>query len=156
MPRRHVIPKRDPQPDSRYGDRTVSKFISNLMSMGKKSTAEGIFYGAMDLVEKRTNEDGLKVFKTALENVKPMVEVRSRRVGGSTYQVPSEVRTERRQALAMRWIINFSRKRSEHTMVERLAGEFVDAFNSRGNSVKKREDTHKMAEANKAFSHYRW
>jgi len=156
MPRKREVPKRAPQPDPRFGDRTVAKFINNLMWEGKKSTAEGIFYGAMDLIEKRAKEEPLKVFKKALENVKPMVEVRSRRVGGSTYQVPTEVRAERRTALAMRWLIGFTRKRSEKTMAERLAAELLDAFNSRGSAVKKREDTHKMAEANKAFSHYRW
>jgi len=156
MPRKREVPKRDPLPDPRFGDRVVSKFINNMMNGGKKSTAEIIFYSAMDLVEKRAAEDPLKVFKKALENVKPMVEVRSRRVGGATYQVPTEVRNERRQALAMRWMIGFTRKRSENTMVERLAGELLDAFHNRGASVKKREDTHKMAEANKAFSHYRW
>lgn len=156
MPRKREVPKRTPQPDPRFGDRTVAKFINNLMWEGKKSTAEGIFFGAMDLIEKRAKEEPLKVFKKALENVKPMVEVRSRRVGGSTYQVPTEVRAERRTALAMRWLIGFTRKRSEKTMAERLAAELLDAFNNRGSAVKKREDTHKMAEANKAFSHYRW
>lgn len=156
MPRKREVPKREQIPDARFGDRTVSKFINNMMLKGKKSLAEKTFYAAMELVEKRANEEPLKVFKKALENVKPMVEVRSRRVGGATYQVPTEVRNERRQALAMRWMISFTRKRSENTMIERLAGELLDAFHGRGASVKKREDTHKMAEANKAFSHYRW
>jgi small subunit ribosomal protein S7 len=156
MPRKREVTKRDQIPDPRFGDKTVSKFINNLMHQGKKSTAEGVFYGAMDIIEKKANEEPLKVFKKALENVKPMVEVRSRRVGGSTYQVPTEVRAERRQALAMRWLISFAKKRSEKTLIDRLAGELLDAFNNRGSTVKKREDTHKMAEANKAFSHYRW
>ena len=156
MPRKREVSKREIAPDARYGDRVVSRFISNLMYQGKKSTSEHIFYGAMDIIEKRANEEPLKVFKKALENIKPMVEVRSRRVGGSTYQVPTEVRPDRRQALAMRWLISFARKRSEKTMADRLANELLDAFQNRGNTVKKREDTHKMAEANKAFSHYRW
>lgn len=156
MPRKREITKREPLPDPRFGDKQVAKFINAVMGRGKKSTAERIFYGAMDTIEKRIKEDPLKVFKKAMDNVKPMVEVRSRRVGGSTYQVPTEVRAERRTALAMRWIISYSRSRGEKTMVEKLAGELIDAFNNRGNAVKKREDTHKMAEANKAFSHYRW
>jgi small subunit ribosomal protein S7 len=156
MPRKREVPKRDPLPDPRYGDKTVSKFINCMMIKGKKSTSEGIVYGAFELIQKRTKEDPLKVFKKAMDNVKPMVEVRSRRVGGSTYQVPTEVRPDRRTALAMRWLISYSRARGEKTMADRLASELIDAFNNRGNAVKKREDTHKMAEANKAFSHYRW
>ena len=156
MPRKRQVTHREPQPDARYGDRQMAKFINDIMSSGKKSTAEGIVYGAMDLIEKRTKEEPLKVFKKALENVKPLIEVRSRRVGGSTYQVPTEVRPDRRIALAMRWIIDYSRQRSEKSMEEKLAAELIDAANNRGSAVKKREDTHKMAEANKAFSHYRW
>jgi small subunit ribosomal protein S7 len=156
MPRKREVPKREPQPDPRYGDKSVAKFINYLMYQGKKSLSEKTMFDAMDLIQKRTKEDPLKVFKKALDNVRPMVEVRSRRVGGSTYQVPTEVRPERRTALAMRWLISFSRSRAEKTMADKLANEIIDAFNNRGNAVKKREDTHKMAEANKAFSHYRW
>jgi small subunit ribosomal protein S7 len=156
MSRRHRAEKREVLPDAKFGDQVVSKFMSCLMYDGKRSTAEGIVYGAFDRIEKRTGQEPVKTFHEALTNVKPQVEVRSRRVGGATYQVPVEVRTERAQALAIRWMIDAARKRSEKTMVERLSGELVDAANSRGTAVKKREDTHRMADANKAFSHYRW
>ncbi len=156
MPRRREVPKRPVSPDPKFHDRTVSKFVSNLMTKGKKSLAERIFYGAMDVIQKRTREEPLKVFKKAMDNVKPILEVKARRVGGATYQVPVEIRSQRRNALAMRWLISYSRSRGEKTMMERLAAELIDAANNRGSSVKKREDTHKMAEANKAFAHYRW
>jgi small subunit ribosomal protein S7 len=156
MPRRRVPNKRKINPDPKFQDRVVAKFINDLMRQGKKAVAEGICYGALTLVEERAKEEPLKVFKRALDNVKPVLEVKSRRVGGATYQVPVEVRQDRRTALAMRWIIDYSKARGEKTMVEKLAGELMDAANNRGNSVKKREDTHKMAEANKAFAHYRW
>ena len=156
MPRRRVVEKRKILPDPKFQDRTVAKFINNLMRQGKKSTGEKIIYGAFDVVENRLKDDPLKVFKKALDNVKPVVEVKSRRVGGATYQVPVEVRQDRRTALAMRWLIEYASSRGEKTMVEKLAGEILDAANNRGNAVKKREDTHKMAEANKAFAHYRW
>ncbi len=156
MPRRRDVPKRRILPDPKFKDVAVSKFVNVLMSEGKKSTAEGIFYDAMELVEQRTKNDPLEIFKESLRNVEPKVEVKSRRVGGSTYQVPVEIRPERREALARRWIISYSRSRGEKTMVERLAGEMMDAASMRGNAVKKREDTHRMAEANKAFAHYNW
>ncbi|MCY3876746.1 MAG: 30S ribosomal protein S7 [Rhodobacteraceae bacterium] len=156
MSRRHRAEKREILPDAKYGDQVLSKFMNNLMKDGKKSVAERIVYGALDRVEERTKRAPLDVFREALENIKPSVEVRSRRVGGATYQVPVEVRPERRDALAIRWLILASRGRNENTMEERLAGELVDAVNSRGAAVKRREDTHKMAEANRAFSHYRW
>tara|TARA_R110000796_G_scaffold191342_1_gene307979 strand:+ start:237 stop:707 length:471 start_codon:yes stop_codon:yes gene_type:complete len=156
MSRRHRAEKREILPDPKFGDLVLSKFTNSLMYHGKKSAAEQIVYGAMDLIEKKTSNDPLKVFHEALDNVKPSIEVRSRRVGGATYQVPVEVRTDRRQALAIRWLIDHARKRSENTMTERLSGELLDAANNRGAAVKKREDTHRMAEANKAFSHYRW
>ncbi len=156
MSRRRAAVKREILADPKYGDVVVSKFMNSLMYAGKKSVTERILYGAFDAIEARTGQDPVKVFHEALENVKPLIEVRSRRVGGATYQVPIEVRIDRRQALAIRWIIGISRKRSEHTMTERLAAELLDAANNRGNAVKKREDTHRMAEANKAFSHYRW
>ena len=156
MSRRHRAEKREILPDPKFGDLVLSKFTNSLMYHGKKSAAEQIVYGAMDLIEKKTSTDPLKVFHEALDNVKPSIEVRSRRVGGATYQVPVEVRTDRRQALAIRWLIDHARKRSENTMTERLSGELLDAANNRGAAVKKREDTHRMAEANKAFSHYRW
>lgn len=156
MSRRHAAEKREILPDPKFGDLVVSKFMNNLMLDGKKSVAERIVYGAFDIIEQKTGSDPLKSFHEAIDNVKPAVEVRSRRVGGATYQVPVEVRSERRQALAIRWIVELSRKRSENTMTERLSGELLDAANNRGAAVKKREDTHKMAEANKAFSHYRW
>ncbi|MGC8723549.1 MAG: 30S ribosomal protein S7 [Acidobacteriota bacterium] len=156
MPRKAVVRKREIPPDSVYGSVLVSKFINKIMLEGKKSVAESIFYGAMDIIKEKTGEDPLKVFQKALENVKPVLEVKSRRVGGATYQVPIEVRPERRLSLAFRWIIEYSRGRSEKTMMEALAAEVLDAANNRGSSIKKREDTHKMAEANKAFAHYRW
>ncbi|APG24199.1 MAG: 30S ribosomal protein S7 [Syntrophotalea acetylenica] len=156
MPRRREIAKRVVLPDPKYNDRTVAKFINAIMLKGKKSTAEGIVYGAFDVLSERSGEDALEVFKKALENVRPVLEVKSRRVGGSTYQVPVEVRSDRRNALAIRWLITYARGRGEKTMVERLAGELLDAAANRGSAVKKREDTHRMAEANKAFAHYRW
>jgi small subunit ribosomal protein S7 len=157
MPRRREVPKRKILPESKYGDETLAKFMNNLMKRGKKSVAERIVYDALDLLKNKSNdEDPLNLFKKAIENVKPMVEVKSRRVGGSTYQVPVEIRGSRRTALGMRWIINYARSRGERTMAEKLAAELYDASQGRGNSVKKREDTHKMAEANKAFAHYRW
>ena len=156
MSRRHQAEKREILPDAKFGDKVVTKFMNNLMLDGKKSVAEGIVYGALDRVESRMKRQPVEVFHEALDNVKPSVEVRSRRVGGATYQVPVEVRPERREALAIRWLITAARKRNENTMIERLAGELLDAANNRGTAVKKREDTHKMAEANKAFSHYRW
>jgi len=156
MSRRHQAERREILPDAKFGDRVVTKFMNNLMLDGKKSVAEGIVYGALGRVEDRLKRQPVEVFHEALDNVKPSVEVRSRRVGGATYQVPVEVRPERREALAIRWLITAARNRNENTMVERLAGELLDAANNRGTAVKKREDTHKMAEANKAFSHYRW
>ena len=157
MPRRREVPKRKLSPDPKYGDRLVAKLTNVLMWDGKKSTAEKIISGAFDVLgERGSGEEPLKLFKKALDNVKPMVEVKSRRVGGATYQVPVEVRPERRTALAMRWLIGYARDRSERTMADRLANEILDAANNRGTAVKKREDTHKMAEANKAFAHYRW
>ena len=156
MSRRHRAEKREVLPDAKFGDRIVTKFMNNLMYDGKKSVAEGIVYGAFDRIEGRTSQDPIRVFHEALDNVRPEVEVRSRRVGGAIYQVPVEVRSERAQALAIRWLISAARSRSENTMVDRLAGELMDASNSRGTAIKKREDTHRMAEANKAFSHYRW
>ncbi len=156
MSRRHRAEKRDIIPDAKYGDVVIAKFTNSLMVDGKKSVAERIVYGAFDQIEQKTHQEPVRVFHEALENVKPDVEVRSRRVGGATYQVPTEVRPERRQALAIRWIINAARARNETTMMSRLAGELMDAANNRGTAVKKREDTHRMAEANRAFSHYRW
>ncbi|MGE5505365.1 MAG: 30S ribosomal protein S7 [Actinomycetota bacterium] len=156
MSRRHAAARREITPDAKFHDLVVAKFMNCLMLDGKKSVAEAIVYGAMDKIQARTGQDPLKVFHEALDNVKPALEVRSRRVGGATYQVPVEVRSDRRQALAIRWLIDYSRKRSETTMIDRLSGELLDAANNRGASVKKREDTHRMAEANKAFSHYRW
>ena len=158
MSRRHRAEKREVLPDPKFGDLVLSRFMNVLMYDGKKSTAEGIVYAAMDTLKRRAgqNADPLRVFHEAMDNVKPAVEVRSRRVGGATYQVPVEVRPERRQALAIRWLIESARKRGESTMEERLSGELMDAANNRGTAVKKREDTHRMAEANKAFSHYRW
>ena len=156
MSRRHSAEKREIIPDAKFGDVIVAKFMNTIMYEGKKSVAERIVYGALDNVEVKAKSDPLAVFKQALENVAPSVEVRSRRVGGATYQVPVEVRTDRRQALAIRWIIDAARKRGEHTMQDRLSNELLDAVNNRGSAVKKREDTHRMAEANKAFSHYRW
>ena len=156
MPRRREVPKRKINPDPKFHDRLVAKFMNNMMERGKKSLAERIFYGAMDIIEKRANEEPLKIFKRAMDNVKPVLEVKARRVGGATYQVPVEIRAQRRTALGMRWLIGYARARGEKTMVERLAAELIDAANNRGSSIKKREDTHKMAEANKAFAHYRW
>jgi len=156
MSRRHSAEKREVLPDPKFGDVVLTKFVNSLMLDGKKSTAETIVYGAFDRIEERAKSDPLALFHEALDNVKPAIEVRSRRVGGATYQVPMEVRTERAQALAIRWMIGAARKRNEKTMVDRLSGELMDASNNRGAAVKKREDTHKMAEANKAFSHYRW
>ena len=156
MSRRHRAQKREIIPDPKYTDLIVTKFMNAVMKDGKKSTAEGIVYGAFDRIEDKAKSNPLEMFHEALKNVMPTVEVRSRRVGGATYQVPVEVRPERRQALAIRWIIGAARNRNENTMVERLSGELLDAANNRGTSVKKREDTHKMAEANRAFSHYRW
>ena len=156
MSRRKSAVKRTVLPDARYDSQTVSKFMNVLMLQGKKSTAERIFYGAMDLVESRSGQPGVNVFKQALTNLKPVVEVKSRRVGGATYQVPVEVRPERRTALAMRWLISFSRDRNEKSMAEKLAAEVLAAAKGEGNAVKKKEDTHRMAEANKAFAHYRW
>ncbi len=156
MSRRHAAIKRELSPDAKYGDRVVAKFVSCIMFDGKKATAESILYGALEHIEKKSSQNPLKLFHEAVDNVKPALEVRSRRVGGATYQVPIEVRADRRQALAFRWIIDNARKRSESTMVERLAAELLEAANNRGGSVKKREDTHRMAEANKAFAHYRW
>ena len=156
MSRRHAAEKREILPDAKYGDRVLSKFMNNLMLDGKKSVAERIVYGALDRVEDKMKKAPVEVFHEALDNIKPAVEVRSRRVGGATYQVPVEVRPERREALAIRWLINASRARNENTMEERLSGELMDAVNGRGTAVKKREDTHKMADATKAFSHYRW
>ncbi|MDH7500364.1 MAG: 30S ribosomal protein S7 [candidate division NC10 bacterium] len=156
MPRREVPIRRDTPPDAMYNSKLVTKFINVMMKEGKKSVAESIFYKAMKIIEEKTGGEGLKTFKQAVDNVKPVLEVKSRRVGGATYQVPVEVRADRRLALAMRWIVGFARKRPEKTMQEKLAAELMDAANNRGTSVKKREDTHKMAEANKAFAHYRW
>ncbi|CAN5356469.1 MAG: ribosomal protein [Gemmatimonadetes bacterium] len=156
MSRRKSAVKRTILPDARYDSQTVSKFINVLMYQGKKSTAERIFYAAMDLVENRTSQPGVNIFKQALTNLKPVVEVKSRRVGGATYQVPVEVRPERRTALAMRWLISYSRDRNEKSMAEKLAAEVIAASKGEGNAVKKKEDTHRMADANKAFAHYRW
>jgi small subunit ribosomal protein S7 len=156
MPRRREVPKRRINPDPKFKDKLVAKFMNTVMVDGKKAVAEGIVYGAFNIVRDRYKEDPIEVFKKAMDNVKPKLEVKSRRVGGATYQVPVEVRPERRVALAMRWLVNYSRDRGEKTMRERLAGELVDAAQMRGNAVKKRDDTHKMAEANKAFAHYRW
>jgi small subunit ribosomal protein S7 len=156
MPRRAIIQRREVTPDPKYGSRLVAKFINTMMERGKRSVSERIMYDALDVMGDRTKQDPLKLFKQAVDNVKPALEVKSRRVGGSTYQVPVEVRPERRASLSMRWIVGFARKRPEKTMQERLASELLDAANNRGASVKKREDTHRMAEANKAFAHYRW
>jgi small subunit ribosomal protein S7 len=156
MPRRREVPKREIIPDPKYHSQLVAKFVNCILRRGKKSTAEGVLYGSFDIVSEKTQSDPLKVLKKALENVKPALEVKSRRVGGSTYQVPVEVKPERRQALAIRWILEFAKARTEQSMEQRLAGEILDAANGRGNAVKKKENTHKMAEANKAFAHYRW
>ena len=156
MSRRHRAEKREINPDPKFGNLVVSKFMNSIMYEGKKSTAEKIVYGAFDIIQAKSKQDPLGIFRSALDNVMPSIEVRSRRVGGATYQVPVEVRTDRRQALGIRWIIAAARERNEKTMVERLSAELLDASNNRGNAVKKREDTHRMAEANRAFSHYRW
>ena len=162
MPRKGEVPKRDSLPDPKYTEapldvrKRVTKFMNTVMTRGKKSIAEGIVYGAFDIVEQKAKTEAVKVFDAALTNVKPKLEVKSRRVGGSTYQVPVDVRPDRSQALGMRWLVIYARDRGEKTMVEKLAGEILDAANNRGNAVKKKEDTHKMAEANKAFAHYRW
>ena len=156
MSRRHRAEKREINPDPKFGDLVVTKFMNAIMMHGKKSVAESIVYGALDQVQEKTKQEPVTVFHQALDNVAPHVEVRSRRVGGATYQVPVDVRPERRQALAIRWLIAAARKRNETTMIERLSGELMDAANNRGSAVKKREDTHKMADANRAFSHYRW
>ena len=156
MSRRHSAEKREIIPDAKFGDVTLTKFMNSIMYDGKKSVAEAIVYGAFDIIESRLRQDALPVFMQALDNVAPAIEVRSRRVGGATYQVPVEVRPERRQALAIRWIISAARARNDKTMVDRLSAELMDAASNRGNAVKKREDTHRMAEANRAFSHYRW
>ena len=156
MSRRHRAERREILPDPKYGDVVLSKFMNSVMYAGKKSVAESIVYGALDEIEGKVRQDPLGVFHQALDNIMPQIEVRSRRVGGATYQVPVEVRIDRRQALAIRWLITASRARNERTMVGRLSGELMDAANNRGNAVKKREDTHRMAEANRAFAHYRW
>jgi small subunit ribosomal protein S7 len=156
MPRRGTISERGVQPDYKYGDRVISQFVACLMKRGKRSTAEGIMYEALEMVEKKSGQGGLDMFHKAMNNVKPVLEVRSRRVGGATYQVPVEVRPDRRTALAIRWIISYSQARGEKSMAERLAAEFFSAANNEGASIKKKEDTHKMAEANKAFAHFKW
>ena len=156
MSRRHRAEKREVLPDPKFGNMVVSKFMNSIMYAGKKSVAETIVYGAFDMIEGKTKQSPLGVFQQALDNVMPTIEVRSRRVGGATYQVPVEVRTDRRQALGIRWLIIAARERNEKTMTERLSAELLDASNNRGNAVKKREDTHRMAEANRAFAHYRW
>jgi len=156
MSRRRAAEKRDILPDPKYSDKVVTKFVNNLMVDGKKAVSEKILYGALEIVQSRMGKDPLEAFHEALENIKPSAEVRSRRVGGATYQIPMEVSSRRAQALAIRWAVDMARKRNEKTMVERLAGEFTDALNGRGSAFKKKEDTHKMAEANRAFAHYRW
>ena len=156
MSRRRAAQRREVLPDPKFGDTVLTRFMNSMMYSGKKSVAETIVYGALDVIQKKTGQDALKIFHGALDNVRPGLEVRSRRVGGATYQVPVEVRTSRRQALGIRWIISAARERNEKTMTERLSAELLDASNNRGNAVKKREDTHRMAEANRAFSHYRW
>jgi len=156
MPRRREVKKREIVPDLKYRELLVAKFINLLMRRGKKNTAEQIFYGSLDILKEKAKDEPLKVFKQAMENVKPVVEVKSRRVGGATYQVPVEVRADRRTSLAIRWLIQYAKERSEKSMAERLAAEFLDAANNKGASIKKKEDTHRMAEANKAFAHYRW
>ncbi len=156
MGRKKFVRKREVLPDPKFNDTVVTKFVASLLIQGKKSVAESIFYGCIDVMQERTGEDGLKMFKKALENVKPLLEVKARRVGGATYQVPVEVKPARRQSLASRWLIDSARGRPEHSMAERLAAEMIEASNGRGGAMKKREDVHKMAEANKAFAHYRW
>jgi len=156
MPRKKRVIAREVLPDPKYGKKLITRFVNNLMKAGKKSTAERILYTAINIIEKKTNQNGVEVFEKAIENVKPIIEVKSRRVGGATYQVPVEVRSERRQSLAIRWIISFSKGRPEKTMAEALAAELIAASKNEGASIKKREDTHKMAEANKAFAHFKW
>ena len=156
MPRKGEVKKREILPDPKYGDKLVAKFINTIMSQGKKSVAEGILYRCLDIVASKAKEDSLAIFKRAIDNIRPAVEVRSRRVGGATYQVPVEVRPQRRVSLSMRWLIQSARQRAEKSMEEKLAGEFLDAANNRGGAIKKKEDTHRMAEANRAFAHYRW
>jgi small subunit ribosomal protein S7 len=156
MPRKGKVPRRDVLPDPKYHSRLITKFVNAVMWQGKKSIAESILYDALEIIGQQTRDDPLKVFERAVDNVRPVLEVRSRRVGGSTYQVPVEIRAERRQSLAIRWLINYSRSRSEKSMKEKLAAELLDAANNRGSAVKKKEETHRMAEANKAFAHYRW
>ncbi len=156
MSRRNVAARREVFPDPKYHDLMVTRLVNKVMTRGKKSVAEHIVYRAFDIIQTRAKQEPLSLFKTSLDNIKPVIEVKSRRVGGATYQVPVEVRSERRISLALRWLVNYSRQRPEKTMAERLAGELIDAANNRGSAVKKREDTHKMAEANKAFAHYRW
>jgi len=156
MPRRREITQRDIIPDAKHGNKLVSKFINSIMGDGKKTVAESILYGAFDIIKEKTKQDPVKVFEKAVENVRPLIEVKSRRVGGSTYQVPTEIRPSRRTALGIRWIISYARSRSEKGMAQKLAGELLDAANDRGSSIKKKEDTHRMAEANKAFAHFRW
>ncbi|MEW6375143.1 MAG: 30S ribosomal protein S7 [Thermodesulfobacteriota bacterium] len=156
MPRKREVKKREILPDPKYHYTLTAKFINGIMRRGKKSLGERIFYGALDIIKDRSRSDPIKIFNQAMDNVKPLIEVRPRRVGGATYQVPVEVRTSRKIALAIRWIISFAKQRTEKTMEEKLAGELIDAANNRGSSIKKKEDTHKMAEANKAFAHYRW
>ncbi|MGB7622705.1 MAG: 30S ribosomal protein S7 [Terriglobia bacterium] len=156
MPRRRIVARREVDPDAIFNSTLVAKFVNSLMSEGKKTVAEGIFYGAMDLIKKKANDDPLKIFKKAVENVKPVLEVKTRRVGGANYQVPVEVNRNRQQSLSIRWLINYARERNEKSMRERLANELLDASNNRGGAMKKKDDTHRMAEANKAFAHYRW
>lgn len=156
MPRKGPVPKRDVLPDPIYNSKVFTKLVNQIMWDGKKSTAERICYGAFEIIENKLNKDAMEVFEEAMKNITPIVEVRARRVGGANYQVPVEVRSDRRQTLAIRWLVVFARKRGEKTMAERLAGEIMDAYNSTGGAVKRKEDTHKMAEANKAFAHYRW
>ena len=156
MPRRGFIPKRDVLPDPVYNDKVVTRLINNIMLDGKKGTAQKIVYGAVEIIKEKTGKEPVEVFRAAMDNIMPVLEVKARRVGGATYQVPMEVRPERRQTLGLRWLTTYSRARSERTMAERLAAEIMDATNNLGSAVKKREDTHKMAEANKAFAHYRW
>jgi len=156
MPRRREVKQREILPDPKFRDTLIAKFINGIMHCGKKSVAERIFYGALDIINERVHSDPVKIFKQAMDNVKPLIEVKPRRVGGATYQVPVEVRVARKNALAIRWIVSYARQRQEKTMQEKLSGELIDAANNRGAAIKKREDTHKMAEANKAFAHYRW
>jgi small subunit ribosomal protein S7 len=156
MPRRREVRKREIIADPKYHDALIAKFINGVMRRGKKSVAEGIFYGSMDLIQEKTHSDPVKIFRQAMDNVKPLIEVKPRRVGGATYQVPMEVRPERKTALSIRWIIDYAKQRPEKTMQEKLSAELMDAANNRGAAIKKKEDTHKMAEANKAFAHYRW